>query len=505
MRPAALSQIFGAALAGIAGFTPAAQAATLNFVQPNDGSGRMGYLALNNTGGSTVTVTITARDDLGVAAPGGALTLSLAPRQSRYLSSTDLELGKTSVMSGALGNGTGYWHLDITATGTITAQNFLYTADGALNELTTPLTAESDGSYLVKFFTEPSASVFTSKLRLRNLSAQSGVVTVTARNAAGDAVAGSAQVNLGALRAVELTAADLAQGNSSLGVTGSLGRGDGFWILSMSSNTSVAAIALAQAGGGQLADIGSGLTITGTAPVATCPTSKFLTLTAHPRNTAYPAPTQSVSCSNGTVTVTSNGIPNFEFVQTTPNRLQAQNNTYRFPVTPTVATTKTEVPLGGPAAVTVGGLPIFGPTESPQDGYRDPIRDDLQDDCNGHTAQRGDYHHHSRPVCLYPNAAQQTGLVLGYAFDGYPILHPYECTNTACTSVYKVRSSYEYIGGSQHAWESNRYVEGRGHLDRCNGMTRPDGTYAYYATDEFPYIIGCYHGVVNTSNFTVQP
>lgn len=32
-------------------------------------------------------------------------------------------------------------------------------------------------------------------------------------------------------------------------------------------------------------------------------------------------------------------------------------------------------------------------------------------------------------------------------------------------------------------------------------MTRPDGTYAYYATDEFPYFLACYHGVADSSNF----
>ena len=35
-------------------------------------------------------------------------------------------------------------------------------------------------------------------------------------------------------------------------------------------------------------------------------------------------------------------------------------------------------------------------------------------------------------------------------------------------------------------------------------MTRPDGSYAYYATDEFPYFIACYHGTPDTSNFNPQ-
>jgi hypothetical protein len=201
------------------------------------------------------------------------------------------------------------------------------------------------------------------------------------------------------------------------------------------------------------------------------------------------------------VTVTSNGIPNFEFVQSTPNALKTTTATYHLPLTPTPATgTLQTVPLVGAEAVTVGGLPIYGPTESPTDGSRDPVKDALLDFCGGHTDQKGAYHHHYRPDCLFSDATK-VGLVIGYAFDGYPILAPYECTDTTCKTTYKVKSSYKYIGGSTAAWDANTYVSGYGNLDKCNGMTRPDGTYAYYATDEFPYFLACYHGTPDTSNF----
>ena len=225
---------------------------------------------------------------------------------------------------------------------------------------------------------------------------------------------------------------------------------------------------------------------------------------ADSHNTAYAAPTLSVTCGTTSMTVVSNGIPTFEFVQSTPSKLQAVAATYRIPITPAVSSSPEAIPSAGPAAVTVAGLPIFGPTESKQDGYRDPYKDALLDFCSGHTAQRGDYHHHFRPECLFPTAGQQTGLVIGYAFDGYPILWPYECTDATCKTVYKVHSSWKYTGGSTAAWSSNTYVAGSGNLDKCNGMTRPDGTYAYYATDEFPYFMGCYHGVADSTNIVPQ-
>lgn len=343
-------------------------------------------------------MTLSAVDDKGVKAPGGNFTLTLAAGQSRYLSSQDLEGGKSAIITGALGNGSGYWHMDITAPGTITVQNFIYTPDGALTELTTPLAAESDGSYFVRFFTELGASAFGACLRLCNLSTTSGAITITAKTSGGTAVGGSAVVTLPGSNAVEISSQDLSKGNSALGVSGGLGFGDGFWILKMVSSVAVSAQALAQSAGGTLADIGCGLTVTASAPVATCGSGNFLQVKADSHKTAYATPTLSVTCITTSMTVVSNGIPTFEFVQSTPNRLQAVSATYRIPITPTVSTSPEIIPLAGPAAVTVAGLPIFGPTESKPDGYRDPYKDALLDFCNGHTAQRGDYHHHFSPV-----------------------------------------------------------------------------------------------------------
>ena len=58
-----------------------------------------------------------------------------------------------------------------------------------------------------------------------------------------------------------------------------------------------------------------------------------------------------------------------------------------------------------------------------------------------------------------------------------------------------------------YAWDSHRYVEKEGveWLDECNGRIGPDGTYRYHATLTFPYILGCYHGVVENLRQDVCP
>lgn len=226
-------------------------------------------------------------------------------------------------------------------------------------------------------------------------------------------------------------------------------------------------------------------------------------------------PSLSVACNNDTVTITSNGLINFDYQPIGPdgtvasgNRaptLQSMSYTFRFPQNPSPAETATDLPLVGSVAVLVTGVQIFGPNEAPFDNYADPYTHGLLDYCGGHTST---YHFHFRPDCFFdtPTLGGQSSLlpantanvVLGYAFDGYPILSPWECTDTECTDVKAVHSSYIYTGNgdyaNENAWDTHEYVEGEGDLDECNGMTRPDGSYAYYATDSFPYYLACYHG-----------
>lgn len=235
--------------------------------------------------------------------------------------------------------------------------------------------------------------------------------------------------------------------------------------------------------------------------LADCAAEDFLDVQADPRNSAYADPELDVSCDGDTVTIQTNNIPNFEFVATTPNALSEQNYTFSIPQNPQIADQVSDVPLGGPSAVTVTGLVIFGPTEAPQHGYRDPYLDQILDYCNGHTAPGGVYHFHARPDCIYEEIDGQVALVIGYAFDGFPILSPYVCADDACTELVELQSSWQMTNPEiDNAWEQHEYVAGSGDLDQCNGMYLEDGSYVYFATDTFPYFMGCYVGEVNGSN-----
>jgi hypothetical protein len=231
--------------------------------------------------------------------------------------------------------------------------------------------------------------------------------------------------------------------------------------------------------------------------IADCAADHFIEVGRGATNSQYPDPLLEVSCDGETATIRTNNIPNFAFVQTTPNALQAQDYTITIPQNPVVADETTAVPLVGISAIAVNGLLIFGPTEAPQDGSRDPYLDQILDDCNGHTAQQGNYHFHARPDCIFETIDGQVGLVIAYALDGFPILAPYLCVDAACTQTVEVASSWQLTNPAvDAAWEQHSYVAGSGDLDACNGMFLDDSSYVYFATDTFPYFMGCYVGEV---------
>lgn len=233
-------------------------------------------------------------------------------------------------------------------------------------------------------------------------------------------------------------------------------------------------------------------------PSADC-TGSFLMdeVNGYNQTQSYAQPYLNVTCDNTYVYVQSNGIPNFNFVQVTPNALKEQNLNWKIPLNAAKASTTTAVYTTGPIGISVTGLPIYAPNEAPADNYGDPVLDGLLDYCNGHTDQSGTYHFHADPTCLFETIDGQVHLVVGYAFDGFPIVAPYETVNS---TTKEVKSSYVYVGGSDNAYVANQYKAGSGDLDQCNGMTASDGKYRYYATKTFPYTIGCFSGTVEKSN-----
>ena len=87
--------------------------------------------------------------------------------------------------------------------------------------------------------------------------------------------------------------------------------------------------------------------------------------------------------------------------------------------------------------------------------------------------------------------------VIGYANDGFPIYGPFGCSDADCSKVIEYKSAWKRTGNpSTFAWDNHKYVARKQdkYLDQCNGHEGPQSDYHYHATEDFPYILGCYSG-----------
>lgn len=206
-------------------------------------------------------------------------------------------------------------------------------------------------------------------------------------------------------------------------------------------------------------------------------------------------PLSTATCDGDTVVITANGIPDYTYIETSPGSPASNDKTYEIPASPTVADSVTAVPLLGEMAVATNGVPIYGPTEG-QGGDVLSLEGALNE-CGSHNGPTG-FHMHlfgtsETTDCMFTaEEAAAAPQLIGYAFDGFPIY----------TGNDQYTSSWELTDESLFAtdtWAAHTYVEGSGDLDECNGLTDADGNYAYYTTDTFPYVMGCYTGEVSVN------
>ncbi|MDX2145147.1 MAG: YHYH protein [Rhodospirillaceae bacterium] len=526
-----------------------ASAATISFFQPDDTSGRIGYLGLYNRGNATTTVSVGGKDDLGVAAPGGGLTITLSAGATRVLSSGQLEQGVagTTAITGRLGNGTGYWHLDVTSTSDVTVQNFVASTNGGLTETSIAAAPESNGDYLVHLFPVPGGASWAARLRIANPTSTSNAITITATDVSGNALSGSARITLGGNQAVELSASDLAQGNSAKGLTGSIATTNTtVWRLNIDANGSLNTFVVADTASGDIANVGAFVSartttaVTGTSSTAgvACPFNQTYTIASIGLTSS-----SSWTCSSTTRTMTSNALPNHT-VGTFPNAgnphaIAARSGT-------TFSAKLTPVTASSNQSQNIIGYALNGVKFEPTTAGACPSNITSTANCNlamssdiwriealgqttfnfgvdvnqAHVQPTGEYHYHGVPEGLLTNAgASPTNMkmvLLGFAADGYPIYGRYGYTvATDATSALKViRGSFAVdtvadsgrpstalvpLGAFQSDWN---YVAGSGDLDDCNGRFGvtpefPNGIYHYYTTDTYPYQPRCLKGTIN--------
>lgn len=156
------------------------------------------------------------------------------------------------------------------------------------------------------------------------------------------------------------------------------------------------------------------------------------------------------------------------------------------PLVPVYADTATDTSLGM-IGVMISGAPLFNDYENPQRSIvamdDQHIQDGAKflDDCNGHPLQSGSsYHYHASPPCVTETVDQAAShsAMIGILLDGFPIYGPQNDNGVIITNA---------------------------DLDDCSGHLGatpefPQGIYHYHlTTQDAPYSIDCYHGVVDAS------
>ncbi len=226
-------------------------------------------------------------------------------------------------------------------------------------------------------------------------------------------------------------------------------------------------------------------------PTGSCEETAAAFSTGGSVNPGLADPESSAVCTDDTVIVSSNGIPDYTYIRTSPGDPAPQDHTFEIPGTPTVAATPSDVARLGSIAVATNGVPIYGPTEGT--GGDVLSLGGALSDCGSHNGPTG-FHLHlagtsTTTDCMFtPEEVAASPQLLGYAFDGYPIY----TGNDQYTSSWVLSDASLF---ATDTWSAHTYVAGSGDLDECNGLTDANGDYAYYTTDTFPYVLGCYTGV----------
>lgn len=131
---------------------------------------------------------------------------------------------------------------------------------------------------------------------------------------------------------------------------------------------------------------------------------------------------------------------------------------------------------------------------------------DQLDAYGAHTRpETGMYHYHAITAQWLSETDEHSALV-GWAADGFPIYlrYGYVSPEDPASGVANLASSYRLKSGSRGSDSPGgtydgtfvadyEYVDGLGDLDECNGRECvtpefPEGTYAYFLTDEWPWV-----------------
>jgi hypothetical protein len=244
-----------------------------------------------------------------------------------------------------------------------------------------------------------------------------------------------------------------------------------------------------------------------------------------------------ITADNAQCVLSSNNIPNHDFNDNTANfrnQVAEIDRVFSIPGSPALAVTNTPLAQQSWDAVMLNGVVLdllsagcYRPSDPSADAngnvaigcnvndawLMDPLGTEGRfgtDQHNAHTQPDGTYHYHGDPNAMFDdNPGPDGSPVVGFASDGFPIYGSYFADINsglvrAANSGYQLKqgtrpSSATDPGGAYDGTYIDDYeFTGIGDLDVCNGMT-VNGQYAYYITDDYPWVLGCHSGTPDNS------
>lgn len=271
----------------------------------------------------------------------------------------------------------------------------------------------------------------------------------------------------------------------------------------------------------------TGVKFSNTSPMCSAYTGKYrATARDVGRNVSFDASLE-ITSNGSSCTFMSNSLPNHDFndgANGFPNATGEVTETFSFTSAPMAAGSSTALSLTVDNAILLNGVKVdvlaaacfgIGDEKTGCNDLNQPWRFDPMhgpngfnvDNNNAHTQPDGAYHYHGPPP-IFNGDDQTVSGVIGFAADGFPIYGPYFDDSG---TLRKALSSFQLRAGSRPSGTSEpggtydgqfiddyEFVSGAGDLDACNGMT-VNGQYAYYVTDGYPYILGCFSGTPDPS------
>jgi len=242
----------------------------------------------------------------------------------------------------------------------------------------------------------------------------------------------------------------------------------------------------------------------------------------------------SVTFSDGNCTLTSNSVPSHDFNDNASfvTTVKEVEETFTLTAAPTEAASLTALSLEYDNGIFLNGVKLdllaaacygvgsealgqekIGCFQSANPWRYDPMfsgNDFGTDSHNAHTQPDGAYHYHGSPEALFDTTGASASSVIGFAADGFPIYGPFiddAGTVRRVVSGYTLKSGERASQDGEGAFPAGSYdgsfrddyeYTAAGDLDECNGMTR-NGSYGYYVTNSFPWVLGCFKGTPNAS------